>query len=159
MQPGRWQSRHRLPFTFFWGTNMPIAMQSGRQELITATVDFAFSDVLDDTYAPAIELPGNAIVVGGYLAITEAFNSATTDQFSIGAQVFGEVANKTAYSGLSADFTTGVIPVVPTGADIPAVSTVGVVWNGAGAAPTAGAGRLVLTYAVKGRTCFSQGGR
>lgn len=138
---------------------MPIATQSGRQELITALVDFAFGDVSDDTYVPAIELPGDAIVVGGYLAITEAFNSATDDKFSIGAQVFGESANKTTYAALSADMTTGIVPVVPTGVVIPAVSTVGVVWNGSGAAPTAGKGRLVLTYAVRGRTAFSQGGR
>lgn len=45
---------------------MPIKKLSGRQEVIAATADFKFSDVVSGAYAPAVELPGGAIVVGGH---------------------------------------------------------------------------------------------
>lgn len=137
---------------------MPIKKLSGRQEVIAATADFTFADVTDATYMAAVDLPGNAIVVGGGLAITTIFNSATTDTFSIGDKEGAAAAVNTTYSAVSADITVaGNIPVVPTGKKYTVPSTVGVVWDGTGAAPTAGAGRLTVLYVVDGRAAFSQG--
>ena len=137
---------------------MTITKKSGRQEVIAATADFTFADVADDTYAAAVDLPLNAIVVGGHLAITTLFNSATDDKFSIGDKVGAAAATKDTYAALSADITAvGAVPIVPTGKKYTEPSTVGVVWNGSGTAPTAGAGRLTVLYIVDGRAAFSQG--
>lgn len=137
---------------------MAITKKSGRQEVIVASVDFTYADVTDDTYMAAIDLPVNAVVVGGYLAITTLFNSATDDKFSIGEQVGAAAAVKTTYAALSADITAvGIVAIVPTGVAFTSNGTVGVVWNGTGTAPSAGAGRLVVQYMVKERACFSQG--
>ena len=137
---------------------MPIKKLSGRQEVIAATADFKFSDVVSGVYAPAVELPGDAIVVGGHLAITEVFNSATDDKFSIGDQEGSDAAVKTTYAALSADIAApGAVALVPTGKKYAKTSTVGVAWTGTGAAPTAGAGRLTVLYIVDGRSAFSQG--
>lgn len=137
---------------------MPITKLSGRQEVIAATADFTYADVTDDTYMAAVDLPGGAIVVGGHLAITTLFNSATDDKFSIGDKVGSASATKDTYAALSADITAvGAVPIVATGKKYSEPSTVGVVWNGSGTAPTAGVGRLTVLYIVDGRAAFSQG--
>lgn len=137
---------------------MSITKNSGRQEVICARVDFAFGDVTDDTYMPAVDVPIGAEVVGGGLYVDVLFNSATDDKFSIGDQVGAEASAKTTYAALSADITAvGVAAaIVPTGKVYTSPGTVGVVWNGSGAAPSAGAGHLVVQYIVKGRAAFSQ---
>lgn len=137
---------------------MPIKKLSGRQQVIAATADFKFSDLASGVYAPAVDVPGGAIVVGGHLAITEVFNSATDDKFSVGDQEGSDAAVKTTYAALSADIVTpGAIALVPTGKKYTKSGTVGVAWTGTGAAPTAGAGRLTVLYIVDGRAAFSQG--
>lgn len=137
---------------------MSIKKLVGRQEVIAATADFTFSDVASGVYAPAVDLPLNAIVVGGHLAITTIFNSATDDKFSIGDQVQGAAAAATTYAAQSDDITAaGAVPIVATGKKYDKPATVGVVWTGSGAAPTAGAGRLTVLYIVDGRAAFSQG--
>lgn len=137
---------------------MPIKKLSGRQEVIAATADFTYADVTSGAYAAAVDLPGGAIVVGGHLAITTIFNSATTDQFSIGDKVGANAAAAATYAAQSADITApGAVPIVATGKKYAEPSTVGIVWTGAGAAPSAGAGRLTVLYIVDGRAAFSQG--
>lgn len=137
---------------------MPIKKLSGRQEVIAATADFKFSDLVSGAYEPAVVVPGGAIVVGGHLAITEIFNSATDDKFSIGDQAGNDAAVKTTYAVLSADIASpGAVPIVPTGKKYAKPGTVGVAWTGTGAAPTAGAGRLTVLYIVDGRAAFSHG--
>lgn len=137
---------------------MPITKKSGRQDPIVATASFVYSDVTDDTYAAAVDVPAGAIVTGGYLAITTLFNSATDDKFSIGDKVGAAAATKDTYAALSADITaTGIVPIVPTGKKYAEGSTIGIVWNGSGTAPSAGAGLFVVEYIVDGRAAFTQG--
>ena len=137
---------------------MPIKKLSGRQEVIAATADFTFADIVSGVYQPAVDVPAGAIVVGGHLAITTLFNSATTDQFSIGDKVGSAAAVNTTYAALSADITAvGAVPLVPMGKKYAEPSTVGIVWTGAGAAPTAGVARLTVQYIVDGRAAFTQG--
>lgn len=64
---------------------MPITKNSGRQELITATVDFAFGDVpTTATIYDALDLPVGAIVTGGDFVVTTAWNTGTTAAANIG---------------------------------------------------------------------------
>lgn len=137
---------------------MPITKKSGRQEVIAATADFTYADLVSGAYASAVDLPGGAIVVGGHLAITTIFNSATDDKFSIGDKVGTAAAAAATYAALSADITAaGAVPIVATGKKYTEPSTVGIVWTGTGAAPSAGAGRLTVKYIVDGRAAFTQG--
>lgn len=137
---------------------MPIKKLSGRQEVIAATADFTFADIVSGAYQDAIDVPAGAIVVGGHLAITTLFNSATTDQFSIGDKVGSAAAANTTYAAQSADVTAvGAVPIVPMGKKYAEPSTIGIVWTGVGAAPTAGVGRLTVQYIVDGRAAFTQG--
>ena len=137
---------------------MPITKKSGRQEVIAATADFKFSEVVSGAYAAAVDVPAGAIVVGGHLAITTIFNSATDDKFSIGDKVGAAAASNATYAAQSADVTVaGAVPILATGKKYTEPSSVCVVWTGAGAAPTAGAGRLTVLYIVDGRAAFTQG--
>lgn len=137
---------------------MTITKNSGRQEVIAATADFTYADVTSGTYAGAVDVPAGAIVVGGHLAITTIFNSATDDKFSIGDKVGANAAAAATYAAQSADITApGAVEIVPTGKKYTEPSTVGIVWTGTGAAPSAGAGRLTVLYIVDGRAAFSQG--
>lgn len=132
---------------------MPITKKSGRQPKFVAVADFIFSDVVSGVYAGAVDLPLNSIVTSGTLFVTTLFNSATTDVFSIGSQLGAAAAVATTYSATSADITAvgRAVTLVPTGIKTTEASTVGVVWTGAGAAPTTGVGKLVIDYIIDGQ--------
>ena len=137
---------------------MPIKKLSGRQDVIVANADFTFSDVTPSgVYQAAVDLPAGAIVTSGGLSISTAFNSGTSDTFSIGDKEGSAAAAGTAYAAAAARAAGGSNPIVPTGKKYTVPSTVGVLWTGVGAAPTAGVGRLTVHYFVDGRANFSQG--
>lgn len=129
---------------------MAITKKSGRQEIISAVVNFAFGDLVDATAVEAVNLPAGAVVVGGALIIRTAFNSATSDTIAVtlGSETLLAATDvKTAV--VSKLFTAGTI------AAITAPDTVDITWDGTGTAPSAGAGILVVNYIVEGRTGFS----
>lgn len=137
---------------------MAITYDNGRQTKVCAHKSFAYTDLVSGTYAGLVKLPINAIVTDVRLVITTLFNSATTDQFSIGDQPSGGAARATNYAAQSADVTAVPTEILGkmTGAAYTASSTaspntVGVVWTGAGAAPSAGAGTLFVEYVIDGR--------
>lgn len=132
---------------------MAINKNSGRQELIVATVDFGFADLVSGVDLSALDLPRNAVVTGGDVVVTTAFNSATSDVLDVGdATVQNRYLNDAnlAAVGRTALIATGFV----TTATQPAIT---VRWVGVGAAPTAGACRLTVHYYVKGRAAFAQG--
>lgn len=132
---------------------MPVIKLSARQEPVVAICDFTYADVVSGTYSACVDLPLNAIVVRGNLFITTLFNSATTDTFSIGDKVGSAAATATTYSATSSDITaTGnAVTLVPNGIKTTAATSVGVVWTGTGAAPSAGVGKLVVEYIIDGK--------
>ena len=137
---------------------MPIKKLSGRREIIAATADFTFADVAPSgVYQAAVDLPAGALVVGGGVSISTAFNSATSDTFSIGDKEGAAAAVGTTYAAAAARAAGGSNPIVVTGKRYTQPATVGVLWTGVGAAPTTGAGRLTVQYIVDGRAAFSQG--
>lgn len=133
---------------------MPITKNSARQEVIAAHVDFTFADIpTTATVYAALGLPTNAVIVGGDLVVTTAWNTATSAAMNIGdvttANRYGnaidlKTAARTALTqtGFTTTTTQKDVNVVPTYV---------------GAAATAGAARLTVLYIVKGRAAFSQG--
>jgi hypothetical protein len=132
---------------------MAITKNAGRQELIVATVDIGFADLVSGSDIPAIDLPRNAVVTGGDVVVTTAFNSATSDVFDV-----GDASSQNRYLNDASIAATGRTALVPTGFVTTATQpNLTVRWVGAGAAPTAGAVRLTVQYYVKGRAAFAQG--
>lgn len=141
---------------------MAITKNPGRQEVISARVNFALADLTSGTAVPAIDLPANARIQDVILRINTAFNSGTTDalvvQSSEGtpkAYITVSAAQNSLTAGLTARAATGAatnLAFVNT-----AASTIDVKWTGAGTAATTGSGTLIVQYSVDGRTAFSQG--
>jgi hypothetical protein len=132
---------------------MAITENSGRQEVISAYVDVSYADLASGTAADAIDLPVGAIVIGGAVVVTAAFNSATSD-----ALVVGDSASSNRFKSSFSIAATGLTALVPTGyVALATTSKVRVTWTGVGTAPTAGAFRLRVDYIVEKRAAFSQG--
>lgn len=133
---------------------MAITKLSGRQQPIEAWVDFTYADIpTTATVYDAIDLPVNAIVVGGDLVVTTAWNTATTATLSI-----GDVTTATRY-GTTIDLKTAARTALTiTGFTHTAVENlIKATTAFVGTAATAGAARLRVAYIVKGRTEFTTG--
>jgi hypothetical protein len=131
---------------------MSITKQTGRQEVIAAKVDFTFgtgANVSAVAVYGAIDVPEGAIVVGGYINISDA-TTATVD-VNIGDGVLS-TRYATAVDGAAVALTA----LVPTGYKYPTADTIDVAITTA-AAEAAGTAELVVLYIVDGRTEFSQG--
>lgn len=132
---------------------MPITKNRGRQSPITASVEFTFANIVSGAAEEAIDLPAGAIVTGGDIVVMTAFNSATSDVI-----VVGDSASANRYYASASIATAGRNPLVITGyRTLTTTNRIRVTWTGSGAAPTAGAIRLTVTYIVDKRVSFSQG--
>ncbi len=132
---------------------MAATKNPSRQCEEVAICEFTYADLTSGSYDAMVDLPLGAIVTGGFLAITTLFNSATTDKFSIGDKIGTASATATTYAAQTSDITaTGqAVAITPTGIEMTAASTVGIVWTGAGTAPSAGAGTLFVKYIIADR--------
>ena len=131
---------------------MALTPSSARQSIICATASFTYADLATGVETPAVQVPQGAIVLGGFLVIDTAFNSGTSDTLTVGDATTAD-RYKAAINGQSAALTA----LIPTGLEYTVQDSVTVTNTIVGAAPTAGAGRLVLYYIVDGRAAFSQG--
>lgn len=133
---------------------MPVTKNAGRQAPIVAWVDFTFADIpVTATVYDLIDLPPGAIVIGGDLVVTTAWNTATTATLSL-----GDASAATRY-GATIDLKAAArTELTPTGfVHTPTEKAIRGTTAFAGAAATAGAARLRVDYIVKGRSAFSQG--
>ena len=132
---------------------MSISKNSARQFVVAAEVEINFSDVSGSSGVAvnAIQLPANAMVVGGYLATDTAFNSATSDTIAVTDPSGGTIL------AASSVHAAGGVALTPKGGKSTTQGYVTVTWTGVGAAPTAGKCRLCVTYIQAGRADFSQG--
>lgn len=133
---------------------MAIKKNSGRQELIVAHLTIGFADIAAyGTAEPAIDLPGNAILVGGDVVVTTAWNSATTATLTL-----GDAADADRYTAAPIDLkTAGRTELTVTGFKHPVAEALTALVAQTGAAATAGSARITIQYFVEGRAAFSQG--
>ena len=134
---------------------MAITKAAGRQTPLIANVDFTYADLTSGSAIEAIDLPPGAIVIGGYLNITTAFNSGTTDLLEIGD---GADADKFVAGGADNGSTaqTVLFDVAAQWTEYTAKDTVDVTWTAVGTAATAGAATLVVESIIDGRACEVQ---
>lgn len=131
---------------------MSITKDSGRQDVACAIVPFTYADFASGVFQAAIELPLGAIVIGGAVAITTAFNSATTDLLDVGISTSTEK-----YGANFNVHATGSFPLTGLAQKEANQIDMGLTWTGTGAAPTAGVGSLVVMYAKAKKVEWSQG--
>ena len=132
---------------------MAIQKNPDRQWPLRAKVDFTYADFgASGTAEAAIDLPGGARVIGGQLAITTAFNSATSDSLDVGD---GSTANR--YASAVNGQATGVTALTVDELDhATGKGIVYITWTGAGGGTSAGAGFLEVEYVIEGRGNESQ---
>lgn len=132
---------------------MSIKKNSGRQELIVTHLVIGFADPTYGTAENAIDLPANAVVVGGDVTVLTAWNSATTATLKL-----GDAADDDRYTSAAIDLkTAGRTALTLTGHKHTVSESLKTLIAQTGAAATAGAARITLLYFVEGRAAFSQG--
>ncbi|SDZ16920.1 hypothetical protein [Delftia lacustris] len=132
---------------------MTIKKNPSRQELIVAHLDIGFADpAAYGTAEAAIDLPGNAILVGGDVTVLTAWNSATSATLKL-----GDTADDDRYTATPIDLkTAGRTALTITGFRHPIAESLKALLAQAGAAATAGKARVAIHYYVAGRSAFSQ---
>lgn len=132
---------------------MTIAKDSGRQEVISASVGFSWDDftALDGTIEPAITLPQGAVLIGGRVVIDEVFDDTTSDTLTV-----GDADSAARYvAGVDAQ-ALAATPLVPTGLAMIAPTDVTISVTNVTGDTAGGSGRLEVEYRIAGRTAFSQ---
>lgn len=131
---------------------MAITKKPGRQEVIAARVTGTFgtgNDVAVQGTYEAVEVPAGAIVVGGYVNISDA-TTATVD-VSI-----GDGGSATRYVSAADGGATGITAFTLSDFKYTAQDTIDMTITTADPA-AAGAFEIVVQYIVDGRAAFSQG--
>lgn len=133
---------------------MSIKKNAGRQELIVATMLIAFADPKANGVAEAaIDLPGNAVLVGGDVTVITPWNSATSATLKL-----GDAADDDRYTAAPIDLkTAGHTTLTITGFKTPVAQSINALLAQAGADATAGLARVTVQYYVEGRSAFTQG--
>ena len=133
---------------------MPIKKNSGRQDLIVASLFIGFADPSPyGTAQNAIDLPGNAVLVGGDVTVITPWNSTTTATLQL-----GDAAVPARYTSAPVDLkTAGRTALTLTGYKHSVAESLKALLAQTGAAATAGTARVTLQYFVEGRAAFSQG--
>lgn len=118
----------------------------GRQYPLVALQHFTYED-LGGVAVAALDLPGGAIVIGGELVITEAFNSATSDAIDV-----GDGADPDRYAAAVDAQALGRTALTLTGYKYALPDTVDIGLTSVGGPPTAGGGYLMVEYIMDGRS-------
>lgn len=133
---------------------MPITKNSGRQEPVVATVDFTFADIPTTAQInAALDMPQNAIVIGGDLTVTTVWNTATSAALAVGDVTLG--TRYVAAADLKALGRTALTLTGFTHTNVQKEITATPTY--VGAAATTGAARLTVTYIVKDRALHAFG--
>lgn len=132
---------------------MSIKKNAGRQELISANLLINFNDpVAYGTAENAIDLPDDAILVGGDVTVLTAWNSATSATLKL-----GDTADDDRYTATAIDLkTAGRTALTITGYRHAVAESLKALLAQAGAAATAGQARISIQYYVLGRSAFTQ---
>lgn len=121
------------------------------------SVKVAEIDLADLTSAEALDiisLPAQAVVTGGHVYVSEAFNSTSSDALTI-----GDLDDADEYKTSMSVQATGLTALVPTGIACTTANqrTITLTWTSGGGTPTTGKLRVVLEYIDLSRSDFWQG--
>lgn len=132
---------------------MSIKLNDSRQAPLWAFVDIDLADFADGAAQDAIELPGDSVVVGGFIHPIEAFNAATTATLKV-----GDALDDDRYTAAPADVKAlAVVPLTITGYQTPVQGKLKVTYASSGTAATTGKCRLFVSYIRIGRSQSTQG--
>ncbi|WP_447593532.1 hypothetical protein [Aquipseudomonas campi] len=132
---------------------MTIRKNDSRQGVLVAWVDINFTDFANGAIQAAIELPGGAIVTGGFIQPITSFNAATTATLKV-----GDAKDDDRYTTTPVDVKgLAVAKLDVTGYVVPEQGDLLVTLATSGAAATSGKCRLFVEYIRVHRTQSTQG--
>lgn len=131
---------------------MAITKDCNRRAVASALIAFNLAD-LGATAEGAIQLPGGAIVTGGFVVVDEVFNAGTAATLKV-----GDSLDDDRYSPTPIDLKTlGVKELTITGYQTLTEADLKVLFAQTGTAATTGKARLYLEYAETKRSNWTQG--
>ena len=112
---------------------------------------FDLADVVANgsaTFLNIMDLPPDAIVVGGFMQITQVFNSSSSDAITVGD---GTTGNR--YLTSTSVQALGRTVLVPTGVQLTTktLQKLGITWTSGGGVPTTGQGWLFVEFIIPGQ--------
>lgn len=118
----------------------------GRQTVLAAKREFVLGDLTEGVATPLIYLKPGTRILRGFLDITEAFDSTSTDTIDVGDTETPDPDRYTA-NPISVH-ATGLTALTAPVADgvISTAEAITVTWESGGGSPTAGAGLLYVEY-------------
>lgn len=120
----------------------------GRQSPIVARAEFTYGDLPGTAFVEALQIPADAVILRGSLAVINAFNATST--ISVG--IAGDTDT---YLTATAADAAGVTPLTGlTGACAEMIESIGITSS---AAQSAGKGALVVEYIRTGRAHSTEG--
>lgn len=124
---------------------MATIRNAGRQNLLVAEQEFTYADIVNGTLALEVALPAGAIILGGGVLVQTAFNPGTSALLDVGDSATAD-RYKADVNLAAAAYTafTGVGYYNQAGRNVTLTAAV------VGALPTAGKGRIIVTYAQAG---------
>lgn len=134
---------------------MAITKNPDRQDILVSRTEIGFADMVSDAAVAEemVVVPDGAIVIGGYVLVTEAFDSTTSDVLDV-----GDGGDDDRYSATPIDLTAlGVNDLDVTGYKYLTKDTIDGEWTaGSTGTATAGAFEIVVEYIIEGRSAFPQ---
>lgn len=131
---------------------MPLSINAERQPSRWAVQTINFNDLASGAASAVVNLPVNAMVVGGAIVVNIAFNAGTSDTLSL-----GDSASATRYASAVNIHAAGRTALTLTGYKALATTRqILATWTAVGAAPTAGSVEIHLEYIVAGRADGTQ---
>lgn len=112
---------------------------------LVAVIDFTFADLASGVAKKAMSIPLGAIVTGGAVKVTTAWNSGTSAVLDVGGDVADDLATDLDLK------TAGVKALETPYAKVSTAGNISVTLTAVGTAATAGAATLIVEYVVPGR--------
>lgn len=131
---------------------MAVTKKPARQQIILAFVDISFADLVSGVAADIMELPVNAVVTGGDVVTSVAWNSVTSDVI-----VVGDAASAARYFASTTIHAINRNPLVPTGFQYTAKTNLQATVTSVGGSLTAGQTRICVHYYIANRSQWTQG--
>lgn len=123
-----------------------LKLQQGVQPTRWKWIDVVLANHASAVNLPVINLPAGAIVTGGFVIVTQVFNSTSSDVLDIGDQT-----TENRYKNDINLQALGYTAIVPTGFVVPIGGTQIIAqWTSGGGTPTTGTYTLAIAYIVRG---------
>ena len=126
---------------------MAISLNNGRQNPLVVNQDLVLADFVTTVALTIAKLPFNSVVTGGFINVTEVWNSTTSDVLDI-----GHSDDDDEYTTTAVDLQAlGVTALVLTGySNTGGLDLIGT-WTSGGGTPTTGIATLYVEYIISDR--------